>query len=772
MRSLLLITCILSASTAMAKPSIEIGRLTAPSRAPAASIAARYLQKTRAGAYELERASVSPVGDGVVVRYRQRHAGVPVIGGSVVVRIDGHGVVRRVASSLFDVAAVDVKPQIDRNAAIVAAKTRARSSDAGQAVLAIAPGSAGGARLVYAVRFAPVPQLLENAIYFVDARDGRVLKRLDLLRYGGMARVFQKNPVSAGGQTTALAFPDPFTPTDVAGGNTNGTLTSPLLQGWDCVDAGQSKAINMGGVNINVHICTITQEAKSTTQDFTTYMPQTEPAVAPADGCPGKNGQPLDEFSEQHMYWHVANTYAFFRSMFATLGTPDFKLRITAQMNMPLPVAVNLCTINLSTLDFTGPLVPFDNAFYSPGAGNPIADLLINGQDSIMFGQGSVTDFAYDGDVISHEFTHAVIDTLGKLNPPGFEDSQGLNDDPGAMNEGLADFFSSALGGDPLVGEYGGKNIPGNSAAEGAVRDLTNTDVCADDRWGEVHQDSQAFSASLWGARVAIAGDPKSASFDAAKATAFDTAVLAAIQSFPDQVDMPTAATAIASEVEMRLDAAAKASVESSFGTHKLLPTCDHVITWTGSNKKDVLFLDGTDSANAPMGATKVPGYVQWKIDVPADADSITVTTTLQAQSSLFGGGSAPALSLVAGPTGMPIVWTAGSDNSNAAASADFSGTSGQVTATLSGLVPGATAYVMIVNAGGSIIGRNITFDTTCSLGAGLCMPPDMAMAKPDNGGGCKCSLGGHGAAGGLGTIFFALVALALIKRAASRRWR
>src|SRR6185312_5444600 len=95
MRSLLLITCILSASTAMAKPSIEIGRLTAPSRAPAASIAAGYLQKTRAGAYELERASVSPVGDGVVVRYRQRHAGVPVIGGSVVVRIDGHGVVDR-----------------------------------------------------------------------------------------------------------------------------------------------------------------------------------------------------------------------------------------------------------------------------------------------------------------------------------------------------------------------------------------------------------------------------------------------------------------------------------------------------------------------------------------------------------------------------------------------------------------------------------------------------------------------------------------------------
>ena len=30
------------------------------------------------------------------------------------------------------------------------------------------------------------------------------------------------------------------------------------------------------------------------------------------------------------MYWHVANTYAYFRSLFATLGNADFKLRISA----------------------------------------------------------------------------------------------------------------------------------------------------------------------------------------------------------------------------------------------------------------------------------------------------------------------------------------------------------------------------------------------------------------------------------------------------------
>ena len=29
----------------------------------------------------------------------------------------------------------------------------------------------------------------------------------------------------------------------------------------------------MGGFTANVHICTVTQEAKSVTQDFTAYMP-------------------------------------------------------------------------------------------------------------------------------------------------------------------------------------------------------------------------------------------------------------------------------------------------------------------------------------------------------------------------------------------------------------------------------------------------------------------------------------------------------------------
>lgn len=761
------------APSAHARPQLVSGLLSPPSRAPAATIAADWLARHPVAA-ELDAGEVVPLGQGAVVRYRQRYHGLPVLGGSYVVRVDERGRVRRVASSLAEVGALDVAPGVSGARAVAAARARGAIGDGdGQAVLAVAPAAAGGARLVWAVRLPPVPQLLENAIYFVDARDGRVLERLDLLKYGGLARVFQKNPAEGNGATVTVPFPEPFTP------DGSGKLTSPLLQGFDCIDTGEMKTVNAGGVNITMHICSITQEATGTNQDFTGYMPATEPWTAPLTGCAGAPymmgsttmNQPLDEFSEQHMYWHVANSYAFFRSLFDVLGHKDFELRITAQMGKPLPVAVNLCTVDLNGLDLTGPLVPFDNAFFSPGAGNPLSELLVKGQDAIMFGQGSVADFAYDGDVITHEFTHAVIDTLGKLATPGFEDTQGLNDDPGAMNEGLADYFSSALGGDPLVGEYGGKNVPGNMTAGGAVRDLTNHDQCADDRWGEVHQDSQAFSAALWGARVAVAGDPKGTGFDAAKAKSFDVAVLAAIQSFPDQVDMPMAAAAIAGEVEMRLDAAARKAVEDSFAAHALYPSCARVITWTGSNKKKVLFLDGVGSQNAPMGATKVPGYVQWKIDVPADADSITATVTLMsAGGALPGGGQAPALELAVGPSGMPIAWTPGTDSGNQVASAPFSGTTGTVTATLAKLPPGPQ-YVMILNGGGSIIGRDISFATDCSLGPGGCIPPDMAMGGGKSGG-CSCTLGGRAPVAGPYLLPAALAALALLTREARRRSR
>ena len=47
----------------------------------------------------------------------------------------------------------------------------------------------------------------------------------------------------------------------------------------------------------------------------------------------------------------------------------------------------------------------------------------------MWFGQGPRHDYAYDGDVVYHEFTHAVVDATIQL-------PSAINA-PGAMNEGL-----------------------------------------------------------------------------------------------------------------------------------------------------------------------------------------------------------------------------------------------------------------------------------------------------------------------------------------------
>jgi MYXO-CTERM domain-containing protein len=771
-----------------AAPRLVAGLLSEPSRAPAHEIVKRFLAGVNdlvdAPLAELGEPEVLPNGEGVVARFRQLHRGVPVIGGEIVVRVDGQGRVRRLAGRSFALD-VDVRARLSADEAERAARQHGARGTGGvnTVALAIEPNAIGGPRLVWAVRLSPVPEILENAVYLVDAQSGAFLRRIDLLRYA-RASVFLANPIETPAPT-ARDFPSPFAPTQP-----DGYLESALVKGYNCIDKGEVKDLSGAGFgNFQAHICSVTPTAKAPNGDFTTYMPAKEPWAPPMNGCPnapyGTDSppakQPLDEFSEQHMYWHVSNTYAFFRSLFDGNGRPDFKLRA-----QPISVAVNLCTPDFmgaggfDPSKLTGPLVPFDNAFFSPGANNPISQLLINGQDSMMFGQGSKYDWAYDADVISHEFTHAVIDTLGKLVAGGAEDAWGLQDDQGAMNEGLADYFSSALNGDPKLGEYGGRNIPDTAGggADVAVRDLTNTDLCGANRWGEVHQDSQAFSASLWGARVALAGDPQSASFDKTKAALFDRAVLAAVAAFSASEDMTAAAQSVAGEAMMLFDASAQKTVQDSFAKHGIYPVCDRLIDYVVGSKKDMLGLDGTDSPYAPAAASRVPGFVQWKIDVPAGADSITASLTLSKNQGsfsgggggLFGGGSAPSLELAVGPPGMPIQWTVKTDGGNQAATAPFSGNKGAITATLTNL-PIGTSYVMILNSGGGAIATNITFSTSCSTGPGGCVPPDMATPHANgptsSSRGCKCDVGGRAPLSLAPLFLVAFAAIALRRRRA-----
>ena len=68
----------------------------------------------------------------------------------------------------------------------------------------------------------------------------------------------------------------------------------------------------------------------------------------------------------------------------------------------------------------------------------------------------------------------------------------------GAINEGLADYFSSVIHDDPLLGEYSA------GYDRSYIRTLDGDANCYDDLLGEVHFDSQPFAQGLWTFRAGL----------------------------------------------------------------------------------------------------------------------------------------------------------------------------------------------------------------------------------------------------------------------------
>jgi len=125
------------------------------------------------------------------------------------------------------------------------------------------------------------------------------------------------------------------------------------------------------------------------------------------------------------------------------------------------------------------------NAFFGDADGD--------GLPEVAFGQGNGVDFAYDGDVVYHEFGHAVFGSVVDAGD-GRYDEFGRLTAPGGLNEGSADLFALAITGDPELGEYAGGGILGS----GAIRHLEEDRHCPTDIYGESHRDGELWAALGW----------------------------------------------------------------------------------------------------------------------------------------------------------------------------------------------------------------------------------------------------------------------------------
>ncbi len=215
--------------------------------------------------------------------------------------------------------------------------------------------------------------------------------------------------------------------------------------------------------------------------------------------------QKIDRSAEVTMYYHTTKVYSYLTG----LGVPGFsKLgghidKQNGDKKVPLSVVANFQMPDFQAL-FTGghKLNPMDNAFFTPA--NPMMSMVLGEfgieGEMLVFGQGTKGDFAYDGDVVYHEFGHATANTTAELAMGAFPDLYGLSNEPAGIHEGIADTVSFIMSGDPCLGEYISGAIGYSKGDDGfaCMRHAENTMLVNENFTGESHHDGLPLVAANW----------------------------------------------------------------------------------------------------------------------------------------------------------------------------------------------------------------------------------------------------------------------------------
>lgn len=288
-----------------------------------------------------------------------------------------------------------------------------------------------------------------------------------------------------------------------------------------------------------------------------------------------------DPFAEVMAYYHGNRVAAYFRD------THEFEWRCAGASSSVMPATVNL---------HSGTNTPYDNAAYSSGS-----------CAGLIFGQGE-RDFAYDGDVVYHEFTHGVVDQTAGLSGV-VAVPWGLSYDPLALNEGTADYFSATVSDDPELAEY--LSI-GSFGGEFSSRSAENDLRCPHDLFGEGHYDGRIWNATGWDIREAVGAEKA------------DAIVYAALNTFTDAADFDEAGLALVStgmafETMGMLSADERGHVERVVGERGLVE-CEGIVPIAdGDNKRGF-------SGSSVFG--RFYGNIApllYRIDIPPDARTMVL---------------------------------------------------------------------------------------------------------------------------------------------------
>ncbi|MCB9731215.1 MAG: M4 family metallopeptidase [Deltaproteobacteria bacterium] len=396
-----------------------------------------------------------------------------------------------------------------------------------------------------------------------------------------------------------------------------GALVGPYARVRSCtldLDRGTRSTLTFGGGGggQSIDIVSCVPESKAAPGGDGTYReigPPTSPATD--DG----------RFAELMMYHHMQAIHDFYKDMY---GLTD--------RDHPLDAVTNIETWVSDCDSWNGVA---NAAFVPHEALNYFATGLDLGSvsgDAILFSGTGDKNFSLDASVIYHEYTHAMI---GATRLTGvFLDDQGINNLPGALNEAYADYFAASTTNVPELGVYSlndmvttdfcGNPVEDDTAVQNYARDLTAARRCPDDLVGEVHADSEIFSAALWDIRTEFG------KLDG------DTIVLYAVLQLTEESDFTSAAATTIQAAQELFGGEAEKKVRDIFEARNLVD-CRRVVPVERVGDRDIPFrVEGTRVLDPNPYPGYVPGYMQIGFTVPEGTSKVTVSLGVAAG---FGGG-------------------------------------------------------------------------------------------------------------------------------------
>lgn len=628
------------------------------------------------------------IGDIKLHRVAWSYKGIPVEGKYTVLK-EKNGKIFKMINSMRNVN-IDTTPSITANAAakIVSVNNHGKIlSDPDFISKLVIIGHAGEFRLAYKIRFRPSSPL-DGRFYYVDAHNGKSLGGGNFVMKAteNTAKVFETNPLR---NEEPIEVELPWVSDD-----TGGKLTAELddagvrkIVATNCLDLGEK----MDYYGSQYPICTPTQTANKEENGNFIYEDWT-------DGVAFKNDAD-DVYSEVAVYYHMSKIYSYILGL-GIKGFTHLDAHNVGTSNNPI-IGVG----NFQMPQSTTVLAPMDNAFYSPH--DPyFAEMFFKNfeyqGDIVVLGQGSKADFAYDGDVIYHEFGHATVESVAKLGFAAFADKYGYSNETIGLNEGMADTFSFIIAGDSCLGEYVSEAYGAGygNEKEGefyCLRTADNENLVNEDFIGESHHDGLPAVSAHWAMyqKVLEKGRTKD---DFAK---FFMESLMSV-TFSD-LDFKGWADVLLDTVEDTDLASLKDEFQTILEEKGFY---NEVRARNIMNKAQYLFSGGvaqyqgmpSETIEVEIEGAKMdvaPMYVQLYYDVPECIDTLTITgmaTDGQSMSS----SSAPKYSMLVRKDN-PVIWTVDDIPFKVDYDSYVIGTGSW---TVKGLVPGSRYYFQFINTG------------------------------------------------------------------------